>query len=171
LPTLDNAERAAVLAEYDRVSQEKPPANVSSCGCLLAMGGGLVFFGLPALLSDRNVAAGAKRGVIVLVVVLLVAGIYTYFRGNRPLQHAVTRSEWATAELERFLVLAPEERRRAAVTLLWYGHYSGGPYTATTYKPEALRRRISDALAYVTEVEQLLVSERKLYRVFTAAQA
>lgn len=164
---LDAAERAAVLAEYDRAAQEKSPANISSCGCILLVLGVLTFFGLPALLADQQVRPSGKKFVIAVVIVLIVAGLYLLLRGNRPLQHAVRRSEWAAQELQRFLVLAPEERRRAAVALLWHAHYSGGPYTASAYKPAEVASQIPDALDYVRAVEETLVAERRLYRVFT----
>lgn len=170
METLDTVERQAVLAEWDLLAQRQAPANVSACGCPLMLLAVLLFFGLPPLLGDRQVGLGAKRFVVAVMAAVFVAGVYYFVRGNRPRHLAHRETDSATAVLREFLVRPAEERRRAAVALLFYGTYSGGPYSASTSSRERAAE-FPEALAYVMAVEGLLQRERGLHPVFAPAAA
>lgn len=165
---LDDAERVAILAEYDRVAQDKLPPNVSSCGCPMVVLGVLMFFGFPVLMADRGVPQGAKTFVFVVIIVLVVAGLWFFVRGNRGLREARRRAGDAVAQLERFPALTRDEQRAAAVRALFHAFYtSGGPASATIYSPPEVRERIPAALPYVLAAERVLIAGRGLWPVFT----
>ena len=162
---LDRDERAAIVAEYDRLARQPVPPNKSSAGCSLMLLA-VVFL----IIAPRLVRALPHAPVLVLVIalVILLAGVVFFIFPGGGYARAAHSAQEALAFLATGYPGTPEERRNAAVAAVWYAFFSDGPSTTTTYDFDAARTQIGNALPYVQAVERVLVEERKAYTVFTA---
>jgi hypothetical protein len=158
---LPSEQRAAVLAEYDRISRLQPPKNLRGGGCALAVLGTLMLVGLPPFLADKHQSDASKAGMFVFVITLIVVGIWVFIRGNRAGRWLRRQTRAALEEMERFAVLTPEERAAWAVRLLFYGLRSGYGVSPHSLNTERLREHIpEDALHYVMQVEAVVNAKR-----------
>lgn len=158
---MDEAERAAIVAEWDRQVKEEVPPNVGPVGCAVAILAGVLLIVVPRVLS-----AHLAHLVAVPLVVVLVAGfLFSQFGGSGGRNVMRGRVERA------LLVLAgagdPDERRTAAVALLSNAYDTRGPALSGAYDRADIRERLGAALAEVIVVERVLRDERKIYPVFT----
>ncbi len=166
--SFDETERAAIVAEYDRQARQPHVANLSPMGCVLMVIGVVIVLVIPKL--GLPIIVG--RFLLVVVTLMILSGLILelFFGGGYALRRASKAPRAALDWIEKsFDSGTPDERRQAAVTAIGQAYYtSGGPWTAATYDVASARRRLGSALAYVRAVEGVLVSERKIYRVFTA---
>lgn len=163
------AEQAAIVAEYDRLSEEPPRPNYTPVGCVMVLLGLAVFVLVPKLLP--GLARAGVLAVLVAVIVLVGAGILVYvFGGGGGYSRAVLRVEAALELLsQRYGFATASERRNAAVAILHDAIYADGPGATSTFDFAKARATLGAALPYVQQVEQVLLAERHIYPVFTRA--
>lgn len=165
----DAAERAAIVAEWQRLVAEPIPPDSKPVGCVVAIVAVVVFFAAPSVLK----LIGSRILDTIVMVVCgaalvwgLVVGLLT---GGKGAQHVYRRLEdaqrWFEAHREGG---DTAERRAAAVALVHFAFFSDGPSMSSMLDVAAARRRIGDALGYVEEVERVLIEEVKEWPVFTA---
>jgi len=164
--SLSPGERAAVLAEYDRLAAEPVQPNYSSSGCGLMVLAVVLFVVVPKLIPGMP-----RWGVIatlVFVIALILAGIVIYVFGGGGYARSKQRIDAALAVLSsRFGIATMDEKRNAAVMLIYGAVYSDGPGTSSTFDFYAARAQLGPALRYVQQVERLLIAERQVYPIFT----
>ena len=165
------AEHQAILAEWKRLADAPPPRERREIGCMTAMTAAVAalvgpyvlrWFGIelqPAL----KIALGALLAIAILggvfVGMFLVSGRYA---------HAYRQADAAVGWLAQHGTGGDRaERRRQAVTLLYYAFHSDGPSTSHTIDFDAARVRLGDVLPYVMSVERALRTDLKIYPVFT----
>jgi hypothetical protein len=165
--SLSPGERAAVLAEYDRLAAEPVKPNYSSSGCGLMVLATVLFVVVPKLMPGMP-----RWGVIatlVFVIALILAGIVVYVFGGGGYARTKQRIDAALAVLSsRFGMATAEEKRNAAVMLIYGAVYSDSPGMSSTFDFDAARAQLGRALPYVEQVERLLIAERQVYPIFTA---
>jgi len=169
---LSAEERAAILAEADRVNAIPPGVNTSSPGCALLLLAVVLFVVGPPIL--RHVGAGTLAVVLkylflAVELTVIVMGIYWYFRGSGgAYAQTVVRAEKA---IETIKSTYPAGRRtkcgEAIARLLASSSYSDGPGMSSTFKVEEARQQLGEAMPFVIAVERFLVGEHKVSPVFT----
>jgi hypothetical protein len=167
---LSPAEQHAILTEWDRLQREPQPADNRSVGCvLIIVAVALVVLG-PRFLpwAKAHVGGWAGSAWFVAALVLLLYGLYQNFFGNRTGAQAYARSEAALKLLsERYATSSGGERLSAAVAVVYYAYYSGGPYMASSYDVAEWKNKLGPALDHVVAVEAVLIEKRRAYNVFT----
>jgi len=160
-------ERAAVLAEFDRLAAEPTKPNYSSSGCGLMVLAVVLFVVVPKLAP--GMPSWGVITTLAFVIALLLAGVLVYVFGGGGYAHTKERVDAALVLLSsRFGISTAEERRRAAVMLIYGVVYSDSPGMTSTFDFKAARAQLGPALAYVEQVERVLVEERQAYPIFTA---
>jgi hypothetical protein len=167
-----SAEHQEILAEWDRLQAEPPPRNLRAVGCLTVIAAVALFFALPFLakLTGLGTSGAFRTGAFWVLVIAFLAGLFfALFTGSGVHGRARVRAE---ESLEWLATHAgsdadPAERRRHAVTLLYSHAVHDGPTLSTTFDAREAAQRLGGSLAYVLEVEQVLVSERALAPVFS----
>lgn len=160
---MDEAERARIVEAYDRELANKLPTDYSPVARAAA-----VLLVVVAVLLPK--IPGAQRlPRLPTVIALIAAAAIAWFLGkiNLAESEALTRAERAIAQLAQGQTLLENERLQCAVAVIVYAYFSGGPYMRTLVDPETLRGRLGDSASYVEKVEEVLVAERKAYRVLT----
>lgn len=165
------AEREAILAEWKRLSDEPAPRERREIGCMTAIVAIVAALAGPHVLrwlgielpSALKIAGGALLAIAILggvfVGMFLVSGRYA---------HAYRRAEGAAGWLAQNGTGGdPVERRRQAVTLLYYAFHSDGPSTSNTIDFEKVRNQLGAALPYVVSIERVLRADVGLYPVFS----
>jgi hypothetical protein len=150
-----------------------PPArDWTSVGCsaiVLAAAGAALLPTLRHFLGER---VGAVA--IGLLILLGLVGVTLWLLGRTiGLAPVHRRVEAAAAQLAAEAprlaegVPASESALGAAVALVREAHHSPGPYTAETFDARDMSVRLGAALPLVTAVEEVLVEDGRIYRVFT----
>jgi hypothetical protein len=167
----ESAERAAILAEWDRLQAEPRPAARPPYGCATVLAAGallLLVHRIPPL-AGWELPPTLRFALPALLAVVLAGGLFfALFAGSGRFAHdslrAQTAIEWLAANQSAG---DPEERRRHAVTLLFFAVTTDdGPTTSATFDPARARDRLGASLPYVLAAERLLAAERGLWPVF-----
>ncbi len=168
---LPDADRAAILTDWDAEAARPVPPDMSAVGCTVAILTVAVAAGLPPLLRVFGVALPAPAAAILLGT-LGVAFAWGVFRGVTGKSRSVRAVGERAADALGRLAAHPEDRgpeaRRAAVALIANAWLSNGPSTIQVIDVDAARDRLGAALPFVVEVEEFLLSASKTYPVFTA---
>lgn len=159
-------DRAAMLAEYDRLLALPQPVNKTSAGCALLLLAFVLFIAAPFVL--RRVPS-LRIGFFVVEGILVLIGLYWNFFGmGGSYARASIGAESALAMLtKKFNSASAQERHNAAVYLVASAYYSDGPSTTTTFEFDEARAQLGPALPYMIAVEQFLIAERGASPVFT----
>ena len=160
--SIDEAERARIVEAYDREIQNTLPTDYSPVARAVA-----ILLVLIAILLPYIPGAKHLPRLPALIALIAVAAI-AWFIGkiNLAESEALSRAENAIARLKND-GLSEDERRQFAVSVIVYAYFSGGPYMRTLVPAEGLRERLGGSAPYVEAVEEVLVAERKAYRVLT----
>jgi hypothetical protein len=163
----DAAERAAIVAEYDRLAAEPTRPNLTSVGCVMVVLAVIVLLTFPRF--GRSLPHAINVAVLALIALLAIAGILlNLFGGGGGYARASLRANEGLELLsKRFAASAPDTRRNAAVAMIFYAIYSDGPGSSSTYDFDKAREQLGPALEYVQAVERVLLAERKPYPIFT----
>ena len=171
---LEPAERAAVLAEWERLRAEPPPVSPKPYGCATFLVAAALLLIIPQLTKLVDVRLPRPWGSILLgILVLAMAGGFFVgvFFGSGVYGRAVVRAraalDWLAAHPD---AADAAERRRNAVTLLYYALVSDGPTLAGTFDTAQARERLGASLPYVIAVERALRAERKVDPIFTGRE-
>lgn len=167
---LEAAERAAIIAEWERLRAEPRPPAPPPYGCATFLVAAALLLIVPQLLKLAGWELPRPLELVALVVLALAmaGGLFvSIFVGSGIFGRASNRANAAIDWLEANPGLGdPEERRRQAVTLLFNAVVSDGPTTSGTLDSDRARERLGANLPYVLAVERALVEERGLWVVF-----
>mgnify|MGYP001767194385 CR=1 FL=1 len=164
-PVFDDAERAAIVAEWNRHLAEPRPKSLKDHGLLLIVAAVVVGAAGPAVAPALTGAARIVAGVFA------VAGIGLRLFGDRGLRWSVARVDAALAFFRASGTGGdPADRRRHAVTLVLRSEYASGPGTSTVFEPAKVGAELGDALPYVRAVERVLRGEVGASPVFTSGR-
>ncbi len=163
-------ERAAILAEYDRLTAIPQPANKTPVGCAMVIVALALFIAAPYFL--RRVWGAVHVAFIVIDTALVVGGVLlAVFGGGGGYAWTKMGAEAALELLSRrFDSATQQERRNAAVFLVANSVYSDGPSMLSIFDQDKAREQLGPALPYVIAVGAFLVAERKVYPVFASEQ-
>ena len=171
LMSFDAAERAAIVAEWDRQKGEGAIPNWGAFGrpmvfVAVALGLGVTVF---VVFRRAILPADATIAMFAAVAMLGLAGALAWvFGAVYAANQAYGRAEHAAQWLAEHHTAGTQERRRAAaVTVLAHAYYRGGPWTLRVYAPRDVARRLASALDYLEKVEGVLSEERGVTRVFS----
>ena len=169
-PDLTPAERAAIVAEWERLAAEPHPTNPRPYGCATFLIAGAVLLGLPPVVNALAWKVPEPlRLVVMAVLVLTLAGgfVVGVFFGSGVYGRAVVRAraalDWLAANPD-----SPDanERRRNAVALIYYTVVWDGPTVSTTLDPTESKGKLGAALSYVLAVERVLAEDSKVQPVW-----
>ena len=164
--TLGADDRAAILAEVDRINAIPPGVNTSSPGCammllaiVLFIFGPLVWRRVPSLTIPFFVVEG----------ILLLLGLYWYFRGSGGAYGRTAGRAQEAIETIKSTFPAGQGRQcgEAVARLLVSAYYSDGPGMSTTFNFDVARQQLGPALPFVISLEKFLIAEHKTDPVFT----
>jgi hypothetical protein len=162
---LSDDDRRTILALLDEEIAATPaPRNLSPVGCLVFVVAVLVFYALSILTRRWGLPELVRTVIFVVNVLALVGGVALIFFGGGSGESRARAA--ATEALERLTV---QRELKAAVRLLANAYYSGGPWMITTIDVEGARERLERAgvLGWLREIEEFLVSEKRVNPVFT----
>ena len=168
--SLTAEDRAAIVAEVDRINALPPGVNTSSPGCAMLIVAVVLFLSVPPMLRKLGVQArGVGIAFLVVEVFLVLLGMVWYFRGSGgAYAKTVMRAEEAIQAIQStFAAGRGRECGEAVARLLASSSYSDGPGISSTFKIEQAREQIGTAMPFVIEVEKFLVAEKKADPVFT----
>ena len=167
----DAAERAAILAEWDRLRAEPRPRARPPYGCATVLVASvllLLAWQLPKLTGWAP--PPTLQPVAVAILTLVIAGglLFHLFVGSSKFAHDCLRAgeaiEWLAANP---CTSDAETRRRHAVALLFFSITADdGPSMSTTFDAGKARTRLGANLPYVLAAERVLTGERSLWAVF-----
>jgi hypothetical protein len=170
---LEPAERAEILAEWERLRAEPRPRARPPYGCatvLIATVLSLLVWQVPRLAGWAP--PSSLQSAVLAILALLIAGglLFHLFAGSGKFAHDCLRAseaiEWLAANPGTSDAAA---RRRHAVTLLFFAVTADdGPSTSGTFDAGRARTRLGAHLPYVLAAERVLVEERGLWAIFTA---
>ena len=168
---IDDAERAAILAEYPRYVTACAPLQPGPYGCLIVIAVVCVYFGLPTVLRWFGVVALPPPYGAIVTVIAVVAGVIgllmsqiNTIASKDPLSHA----EQALAALGNPALADAAARRGAAIALLFHGAVLRKLDDPRQFDFGAARTRLGAALEYVCAAEEVLLEAKLLQRpVFT----
>jgi hypothetical protein len=163
----DAAERAAIVAQYDWLAAQPTRPNITSVGCVMVLLAIVILLTFPRF--GRNLPRAINVAALVSIAVLAVAGVLIYFfGGGGGYARASLRANEGLELLSKYFATSnAEEKRSAAVAMIFYAIYSDGPGSTSTYDFDKAREQLGPALEYVQAVERVLLAERKPYPIFT----
>ena len=164
---IDPAERAEVLAEWDRLIAEPRPAPRQPYGCATFLISTCLFL----VVQQMSSLPSWLRLALLIILGLAIAGglFFQLALASSKYHHDSARAresiEWLAANPATSDAAA---RRRHAVTMLRYSVTADdGPTTSGTFDPAHARERLGAHLPFVIAVERALIAEQKIYPVFT----
>lgn len=168
MPVEGAAERAAIVAEWKKVSAEWKPKDYYGVGCVCLLAGAVIFLGLPKLVSMFPLLLPVwLKGLVALAAVVLALGGFILM-GSRKLQASPADLATRAAEALASGRQDADAKRTSAVTILFHAYDFRGPTMSSNFDPAVLRGKLGSALDYVMDVERVLIEELKVYPVFTA---
>jgi hypothetical protein len=151
-------QRAAIIAEWRRITAEPPPFNPRPYGCLTVIAGIVLFLLIPQL-GFRLPPPWGTVLAAALGLAILAGALVGVFVGSGVHGRAAQRAETALASLTADPAPDDLARLRHAVSLIAHAVVSDGPTTANTIDLEAARQRLGAHLEYVLAVEGVLAAE------------
>ena len=163
-------ERAAVDEAVADILAGPRPRDRGPLGCSLAMPGFLILLVMPVVV--RRFTLGDSVGIVSVTVgvLLLVIGLVLYFSaGGFVRGHHMAAAEAGLRGLERWDPASGEreEALRGATLLLMNAMAAYGATKTATFDTEDARRRLGGTMPMVEAVEEYLISQGSIYRVFT----
>jgi cbb3-type cytochrome oxidase subunit 3 len=165
---LEPSECQAAIAEWHRLASERSPPNNRPVGCMVMILTVVVGIAIPTVLGwiGLQLPQGARSILLAVLCLVFVGGLLVWLFAPSQYGRYLQGAEAAVKALA-----AGKPDTKNAVALIFYAYSSDGPSLDMTFKPEEVRVKLGAALPYVIEVEQVLLEELKIYRVFTAAPA
>ena len=171
---IDDAERAAINAEYRRYIAACAPLQPGPYGCLIVIVVACLYFGLPSVLRFFGVASLPPPYGTVVTVIAVIAGVIGLLMsqiGSIGAKDPLSHAEQALAVLGDPALADPAARRGAAIALLFHGAVLRQRTAPPRFDFGAARARLGPALDYVCALESVLLAEGLLQKpVFTGAQ-
>ena len=159
-------ERAAILAEWQRLAAEPRPKPRQPWGCAVVVIGILLFLVVPQMPLPGWLQTTLRW---ILGFAIALGGFLQLALVSSKYAHDSDRTReslaWLAANQE---TADPAARRRHAVTLIRYAITDDdGPTTSGTFDPDEARKRLGAHLPYVLEVDRLLAAEKAVsWKVF-----
>lgn len=167
---LEPVERAAIVAEWERLRAEPRPPALQPYGCATFLIATALFLIVSQMqkLTGWQLPRPLEWAVLVVLGLGIAGGLFVgIFVGSGVFGRAAERASAAIDWLEANPGSShPEERRRQAVALLFNAVVSDGPSTSGTFEPDRARERLGANLPYVLAVERALAEERGLWVIF-----
>ena len=169
---IDSAERAAIVAEWNRLAAEPVPPNQKPVGCAVAILAVVALMVSPYVLKLVGSKLLDAIVIVARTVALLWGLVVGFITGGKGARHVYGKLEAAQRWFEEHRDGGDAlERMKAAVALVHFPHFSDGPSMSMLLDLAAARGRLGDSAAYVEEVERVLIEEVKAWAVFTSAPA
>jgi len=168
---LTPGERAAILAEWDRLAGEPRPKSRPPYGCATFLMATALFLLVHQLPKLGWTLPPTLQTILLWALGIVIAGglLLGLFAGSGIFAGAAVRAEESIAWLAGHPATSDAtERRRHAVTMLYFALVSDGPTTSGTFDPDPVSRRLGENFSYVVAVERALVEERRMWPVFRA---
>jgi hypothetical protein len=165
---LETTERLAAIAEWHRLAAERGPPERKPVGCLVMIVAVVAAIAAPPLLGwiGLQLSQDARSLLLAVLCLAFLGGLLVWLFAQGKYGRYVQGAEAALEALA-----GGKADVKNAVALIFYAYCSDGPSLSSTFKPEEARAKLGAALPYVIEVEQALLSELKIYPVFTSAPA
>ncbi|MCZ6879229.1 MAG: hypothetical protein O7G29_13935 [Acidobacteria bacterium] len=152
----DIADPRQIIAALTAVRNRPPPRDPSSMGCIGAIVAAVALALLPLVARWTALSSTALWGIgIALGVTVLGGGLLGFF-GSGFVRGAVAGD--AEEAIDQLV---------AAVRILDQSTVSTGPVTVETFDSGEVAVRLGDALAYVLQVERILLQRKEIYPCFT----
>lgn len=163
-------ERAVVDEAVQEILDGPRPRDRGPLGCLLAFPGFLILLVAPVVVRRLDLGGAVGIGSLTLGIALLVIGLVMYFSaGSFVRNHYAAAAEAGFRGLEAWDAEADgrEEALRGATLVVLNAMAAYGPTTTPTFDAEEGRRRLGSLLPLVEAVEEYLVEQGSVFRVFT----
>ncbi len=167
---LSPEDRAVVDEAVADIVSGPRPRDRGPLGCSLAMPGFLVLLVMPVMVRRFSLGDGVGMASLAVGGLLLVGGLVLYFSaGGFVRGHYMAAAEAGLRGLEAWDPESGdrEEALRGATLLLMNGMAAHGATMTPSFDPEEGRRRLGATLPMVEAVEEYLIAEGSVYRVFT----
>jgi len=151
-------QRAAIVAEWRRITTEPAPANPRPYGCLAVIAGLVLLIVLPQL----GVRLPSPWNALLLAAIglLLAIGVFVgVFMGSGRYGRAAERAEAASQALSGGQPGDMSACIRPAVDLIAHARVSDGPTQSAVVDIAQARERLGANLDYVVAVERVLAQE------------
>ena len=154
----DATERAAILAEAQRLRAEPSPTDRRGMGCLTALGAGVVLLALPPLSKWLGWPQSIGQFLFWPLIVLLALGLFVgLFLTTSRYSRASGRFHEALAWFEGNPGVRDAEARRHAVALVCYRVINDDGGLAQVIDVDEAKEILGGDLPYVAAVERVLV--------------
>ena len=165
----DVANPRLIVEALTAVRNRPPPKDPSSIGCIGAIVATIGIAVLPLVARWTTLSSGALWGIgVVLGLTVLGGGLLGIF-GSGFVRGAV--ADDAEEAIDQLVAAYPHGDpailRQAAVRILDQSTVSTGPATVETFDSEEVAVRLGAALAYVLQVERILLQRKEIYPCFT----
>lgn len=162
------AQRAAMVAQWQRIAEEAPPFNPRPYGCLTVIAGMALFFLIPQLGFKLPQPWGQVLGWGLAILMLAGAAVGIFF-GSGVHGRAAQRAQKALDALVAEAIPENDLRLHHAVELIAYAVVSDGPTTASVLDIDAAKQQLGTRLDYVIAVERVLSTEIGALAVFSGS--
>jgi len=165
---METTEKQAAIAEWHRLAAEKGPPERKPVGCMVMIIAVVVAIAVPPVFGWIGLQLSPNSRSILLAVLGLffIGGLLVWLFSQGKYGRYAQGAEAAIKALA-----GGTRDTKTAVALIFYANCDDGPTLSMTIKPDEARAALGAALPYVIEVEQALLSELKIYRVFTSVPA
>lgn len=162
---MDTAEQQAAIAEWHRLAAERGPPDRKPVGCMVMIIAVVVAIAVPPVLGwiGLQLSQGARANLLAVLCLFFIGGLLVWLFSQGKYSRYAQRAEAALKALA-----GGTSDTKSAVALIFYAYCDDGPTLSMAIKLEEARATLGPALPYVIEVEQALLSELKIYRVFTS---
>ena len=155
------------------VRKRPPPKDPSWIGCIGAVVATVAIASLPLWSRWSGLSSTALWGIgVALGLTVLGGGLLSFF-GSGFVRGAVASD--ADEAIDELVAAYPHGDpaiiRQAVVRILVQSSVSTGPVTVETFDSEEVAARLGDALAYVLQVEHILLERNEIYPCFTLPAA
>lgn len=156
-------------AALTAVRNRPPPKDPSWIGCIGAIVAIVGIAMLPLVARWTEWSSTALWGIGIGLGVTVLGGVLLGFFGSGFVRGAVASD--ADDAISQLLVAYPHGDpviiRQAVVRILRQSSVSTGPVTVETFGRKEVATRLGDALAYVLQVERILLERKEIYPCFT----
>ncbi len=163
------ADPRLIVEALTAVRNRPPPRDPSSIGCIGAIVATIGIALLPLVARWTALSSGALWGIgVALGLTVLGGGLLGIFGSGFDRGAVADDAEEAIDQLVAAYPHGdPAIIRHAAVRILNQSSVSTGPVTVETFDREEVAARLGDALAYVLQVESILLERNEIYPCFT----
>ncbi len=163
------ADLRLIVEALTAVRNRPPPKDPSSIGCIGAIVATVAIALLPLVARWTALSSTALWSIGVALGVTVLGGSLLGIFGSGFVRGAVSSdAEEAIDQLVAAYPYGdPAILRQAALRILDQSSVSTGPVTVETFDHKEVAARLGDALAYVLQVERILLERKEIYPCFT----